>query len=152
MHAGGFADRKGFPGLARWIRSFVTLRVNEWGISKLMDCQFRFVLSDVGGCAIDVDTEDEYARVAEVTLSDKVFTLTYIHKHGSDVGVYRTREGAEDAAYGLALERAEEWDDKEATARFKAEDRDGAFDIFQEVEMEMAYGEILEVTETELRA
>jgi hypothetical protein len=79
-----------------------------------------------------------------------VFTLTYTHKHGSDVGVYRTREGAEDAAYGLALERAEEWDDKEDTARFKAEDRDGAFDIFQEVEGEMAYGEILEINETEL--
>jgi hypothetical protein len=83
---------------------------------------------------------------------EMVFTLTYTHKHGADVGVYRSREGAESAAYGLADERAEEWDDKEDTARFKAEENhDLAFDIFQEVEGEMAYGEILEIIETELR-
>jgi hypothetical protein len=102
-----------------------------------------------GDCTCEPLTVSQAIELgAKVT--EMVFTLVYTHKHGSDVGVYKTREGAEDAAYGLALERAEEWDDEEDTARFKAEDRDGAFDIFQEVEGEMAYGEILEINETEL--
>lgn len=63
MHLGGLADRKGWNRLARIIRYGVTLRVNEWWISKLLDCRFRFIVSDVGGCAIDVDTEEEYERV-----------------------------------------------------------------------------------------
>lgn len=63
MHLGGLADRKGWKRLARFIRYGVTLKVNEWGISKLLDCHFRFSVSDVGGSAIDVDTEEEYELV-----------------------------------------------------------------------------------------
>jgi hypothetical protein len=82
---------------------------------------------------------------------EMVFTLTYTHKHGADVGVYKTREGALAAAYGLAFERSEEWDDEEATARFKAEeDKVEALCIFDDVEANWAYSEILEISETEL--
>jgi len=63
MHLSGLADRMGWKRLARFIRYGVTLKVNEWGISKLLDCRFRFSVSDVGGCAIDVDTEEEYELV-----------------------------------------------------------------------------------------
>ncbi len=63
MHLGGLADRKGWRWLADIIRHGVTLKVNEWGISKLLACRFRFVVSDVGGCAVDVDTEEEYEHV-----------------------------------------------------------------------------------------
>jgi CTP:molybdopterin cytidylyltransferase MocA len=63
MHLGGLADRKGWKRLARFIRYGVTLKVNERGISKLLDCSFRFSVSDVGGSAIDVDTEEEYDLV-----------------------------------------------------------------------------------------
>jgi hypothetical protein len=98
-------------------------------------------------------TEDSDERCFEATIVDKVYTLTYTHKHGADVGVYKTREGAIDAAHGLADERAEEWDDEEATARFKAEkNKLDALCIFDEVEAEWAYSEILEISETELRS
>jgi GTP:adenosylcobinamide-phosphate guanylyltransferase len=60
MHLAGVADRNGWKRSARWIRHGVTVKVNEWGVSKLMDCRFRFVISDYGGCAIDVDTEEDY--------------------------------------------------------------------------------------------
>jgi CTP:molybdopterin cytidylyltransferase MocA len=63
MHVGGYFDRKGWTWLADAVRQLVTLRNNEWGISRLMACDFRFVVSDIGGCAIDVDTEDEYELV-----------------------------------------------------------------------------------------
>jgi len=82
---------------------------------------------------------------------EQVFTLTYTHKHGSDVGVYRSREGADAAAYGLATERVEEWEDEGQKAKFTAmDDRDEALDYFHEVEMEWAYSENLEVIETVL--
>ena len=63
MHFGGLADRWGWKRIAHWISRGVSLKRNEWGISKLLDCRFRFVVSDVGGSAIDVDTEEEYDQV-----------------------------------------------------------------------------------------
>lgn len=63
MHFAGLADRWGIKPLAWLISRGVSLSTNEWGISKLMNCRFRFVVSEVGGCAIDVDTEEEYDRI-----------------------------------------------------------------------------------------
>ena len=84
---------------------------------------------------------------------ETVFTLTYTHKHGSDVGVYKTYKGAADAAYGLASERVEEWDDEEQKAEFAAfGDEEVALYYFHDVEMECSYGEILEITRTELQS
>lgn len=85
---------------------------------------------------------------------EKVWTLTYTHKHGSDVGVYKSYEGAFNAAHGLACERVEEWDE-EGSCRLhfeSLEDRDAQLDYFHEIEGEMSYGEILEISETELRS
>jgi hypothetical protein len=63
MHFAGLADRKGYGRLARMIRYGVTLKINEWGVSKLLNCDFHFVVSEIGGCAIDVDTEEEYEAI-----------------------------------------------------------------------------------------
>lgn len=63
MHLAGLADRWGWKRLAHWISRGVSLARNEWGISKLLNCRFRFVVSEVGGSAIDVDTEEEYDQV-----------------------------------------------------------------------------------------
>lgn len=87
-------------------------------------------------------------------IPEMVFTLTYTHKHGSDVGVYKTREGADAAAYGLACERVEEWDEEGACRlHFESlEDRDEQMDYFHEIEGEMSCGELLEINETELQS
>jgi GTP:adenosylcobinamide-phosphate guanylyltransferase len=63
MHLAGYADRRGWHRVRDLIRSIVTVKHNEWGISRLMGCDFRFVIGDVGGCAVDVDTEEEYDLV-----------------------------------------------------------------------------------------
>jgi hypothetical protein len=63
MHFGGLADRKGWKRMAGMISRGISLKRNEWGISKLLKCHFRFVVSELGGCAIDVDTEEEYDQV-----------------------------------------------------------------------------------------
>lgn len=88
--------------------------------------------------------------------SEEVFVLLYEHKHGSDVSVYRTRDGAVASAYGIACNRVEEdrWnegDDGEGRAKFEAfEDLEAAIDFFNTTELEWSYGESLEIRESQL--
>jgi CTP:molybdopterin cytidylyltransferase MocA len=63
MHLAGIADRSGRPRLARWLGRSVTLEINRRTISKLLDTKFEFVVTESGGCALDIDTEEEYDAV-----------------------------------------------------------------------------------------
>ncbi len=65
MHLAGLADRWGMRWLADWLRGIVTVEVNERVCSRILDTRFRFVTTEAGGCAIDVDLEDEYDAVQE---------------------------------------------------------------------------------------
>ncbi len=65
IHLGGLADRWGLSGLADWLRKRNTLARAEEGVSRLLQTRFRFVVTELGGCAIDVDTEHEYDAVKE---------------------------------------------------------------------------------------
>jgi hypothetical protein len=60
----GLADRWRLRGLADRLRTWVTLRRNEEVIGRLLDARFHFVATEAGGCAIDVDTEQEYDAVS----------------------------------------------------------------------------------------
>lgn len=60
MHMAGIADRKGFTKLARLLARFVTLDINRTTISKILDTRMKFAITEGGGCALDVDTEEEY--------------------------------------------------------------------------------------------
>lgn len=80
-----------------------------------------------------------------------VFVCLYTHKHGIDVGVYRTHEAALDAAYCLALERvAETWEDDDRAKFNDLPDRQAALALFHEVELEWNYSEHLEILERPL--
>lgn len=63
MHLAGLADRNGLQRLADMIRRLVTVRRVEWGIARIMNCDFRLVVTELGGCAIDVDNEEEYDTI-----------------------------------------------------------------------------------------
>jgi GTP:adenosylcobinamide-phosphate guanylyltransferase len=63
MHLGGLADRRGYRGLADWLRRTITLAHTERVLSRILDTRFRFLVTEVGGCAIDVDTEADYDAV-----------------------------------------------------------------------------------------
>lgn len=63
IHLGGLADRWGWHRIADWFRKINTLARTEDSISRILKTKYRFVLTDVGGCAIDVDTEEEYDAV-----------------------------------------------------------------------------------------
>jgi CTP:molybdopterin cytidylyltransferase MocA len=69
MHMAGVADRRGRRRLARWLGRRVTLEINRKTIAKLLDTKFVFTVTESGGCALDIDTEEEYdamrARFAE---------------------------------------------------------------------------------------
>ena len=65
MHLAGLADRKGRPGLADAIRRRIPIARIERGCSGLLGARFRFVVTEGGGCAVDIDSEDDYATSAE---------------------------------------------------------------------------------------
>jgi len=60
MHLAGVVDRWRFRRLADWIRRWIPIAQVERGCSDLLRTEFRFVVTEIGGCAIDVDTEYEY--------------------------------------------------------------------------------------------
>ncbi len=60
MHVSGWFDRHGWRRLADAFR-VVTIPMNEEAISAMMQTRFRFGVTRVGGCGIDIDTEEEYA-------------------------------------------------------------------------------------------
>jgi hypothetical protein len=60
MHVAGFADRRGWRRLADGLRRFVPLARVARGCGELLGTKFQFVSTEVGGCAIDIDTEPDY--------------------------------------------------------------------------------------------
>lgn len=91
-------------------------------------------------------------------MADKetVFVCEYHHKHGCDIGVYRTEKGATDGAHALAAEQVSSaWDDVD-TRRFwettESKGHEEAIDLFNELENEVSQGERLEISESELFA
>lgn len=65
MHFAGIADRNGYRGLARILARPVTLDINERTICKILDTRFALAVTESGGCALDVDTEEEYDAICE---------------------------------------------------------------------------------------
>lgn len=64
MHLAGLLDRWGLIRLADRLRSFVGLDVTARVIGDVLDCQTRFIVTEAGGCGIDVDTESDYDTVS----------------------------------------------------------------------------------------
>jgi hypothetical protein len=60
MHVAGVLDRGGRRGLADALRRFVPLARIEKACGDLLRTHFRFVVTQAGGCAIDIDNEHDY--------------------------------------------------------------------------------------------
>ena len=60
MHCAGIVDRRGYRRLADALRRFVPLARVEAGCSDLLRASFRFVVTEAGGAAIDIDNEHDY--------------------------------------------------------------------------------------------
>jgi len=57
MHVAAVADRWGFRRVADVVRRAIPIARVERAISALLGTRFRFVVTEVGGCAVDVDNE-----------------------------------------------------------------------------------------------
>lgn len=60
MHAASWSDRKGFGRLSDWLRRRIPRARIEKGCGKLIGADFRLVVTEIGGCAVDIDTPQEY--------------------------------------------------------------------------------------------
>lgn len=60
MHLAGIADRRGWRRLADWLRNRIPIARVEKGCSSLLRTRFRFVVTEGGGCAVDLDNEEDY--------------------------------------------------------------------------------------------
>jgi len=60
IHIAGIANRRGWRRLADWLRAWIPLdRVAE-ACSALLRADFRFAVTNIGGCAVDIDNEGDY--------------------------------------------------------------------------------------------
>ena len=59
MHLAGLLDRWGMRSLADALRRFLPIQRVERACGALLRASFRFIVSDVGGCALDVDDEHD---------------------------------------------------------------------------------------------
>jgi len=60
MHLAAIADRWGLARAADWIRLRIPMARVEAGCSALLRGAFRFAVTEVGGCAVDIDNEPDY--------------------------------------------------------------------------------------------
>jgi hypothetical protein len=65
LQLASIADRRGWRRIADWLRRRIPIRRIEVGASRLLRTDFRFVVTEGGGCAVDLDNEHDYdvARV-----------------------------------------------------------------------------------------
>lgn len=65
MHLGGVFDRRGWHRLADATRRMLPIARVERAVSALLDTRFRFVITEGGGCAVDIDNERDYDVMKE---------------------------------------------------------------------------------------
>ena len=64
LHLAGTLDRRGYRRAADRLRTWVALPAVERGMSKMLRTRLRFVMTELGGAALDIDNEADLA-VAE---------------------------------------------------------------------------------------
>ena len=57
MHLAGVADRAHLRSLADALRRFVSFARIDRACSQLLDTRFRLIVTEVGGCGLDIDSE-----------------------------------------------------------------------------------------------
>jgi CTP:molybdopterin cytidylyltransferase MocA len=60
MHLAGLADRWGLRRSADLLRRLIPTERIERGVSSLLRASFRLIVTEAGGCAVDIDTEDDF--------------------------------------------------------------------------------------------
>jgi hypothetical protein len=66
MHLAGIADRNGWRWIADWLRHRIPMSRIERGCSALLRTQFRFIVTEGGGAAVDIDNEPDLEAAREL--------------------------------------------------------------------------------------
>jgi len=64
VHLAALFDRMGFRKVADGLRQGITQRRVEKALSRVVDAELRFVITHLGGCAIDIDSDEDYRAVS----------------------------------------------------------------------------------------
>ncbi|MCP5069025.1 MAG: hypothetical protein GY946_20880, partial [bacterium] len=65
MHLAGAFDRRRWRWLADRFRNWVTIQRVERALGALLDARLRVVITEGGGCAVDVDNEQDFDVMKE---------------------------------------------------------------------------------------
>jgi GTP:adenosylcobinamide-phosphate guanylyltransferase len=65
IHLAGVAHRRNLSSIANWFRQLVSIASVERSVGSLLRTDFRFVMTEVGGCAVDIDNDQEYAVASQ---------------------------------------------------------------------------------------
>jgi hypothetical protein len=65
IHLAAVADRHRLQRLADWLRHRIPMERIERGLSTLLDTDFRFLATEVGGCAVDIDNDPDYDAASQ---------------------------------------------------------------------------------------
>ncbi len=65
MHLAGVLDRRGYRRLANRVRRWIPMARIERGIGSLLRASFEFIVTEGGGCAVDIDNEHDYDIAVE---------------------------------------------------------------------------------------
>jgi hypothetical protein len=79
-----------------------------------------------------------------------VHVCLYSHKHGVDVGVYKTAKALEAGVLNVMDLRVDEWDPELVVKFRKLRSFNNKLGLFRDVEQNVSYGETLELFEREL--
>lgn len=86
-------------------------------------------------------------------MTESVFIIHYVHKHGDDITAYSTRTKAEGALNSIIVDRAcgsWETEDIEKLNAISEDDVDDRLALFREIEKNVSYGENVFLFETDL--
>ena len=79
-----------------------------------------------------------------------VHVCLYSHKHGVDVGVYKSAKALEAGVLNVMDLRVDEWDPEDVVKFRKLRSFNNKLGLFRDVEQNVSYGETLELFEREL--
>jgi hypothetical protein len=65
LHVAGLFDRARLRGIADALRRFVSFARIERACSQLLDTRFRLIVTEVGGCGVDIDNERDVDTARE---------------------------------------------------------------------------------------
>jgi hypothetical protein len=65
MHLAGVANRHGFRRIADIVRRWIPIARVERGCGDLLRTRFRFAVTEIGGCGVDIDNEHDFEVARE---------------------------------------------------------------------------------------